>query len=32
MALGGYANHVARVDLTSGAVAYEEINEDDARK
>ena len=31
MALGGYANHVARVDLSSGGVAYEGINEDDAR-
>ena len=32
MALGGYANRVARIDLTSGIVTYEEINEDDARK
>ncbi|MDE2639562.1 MAG: aldehyde ferredoxin oxidoreductase family protein [Chloroflexota bacterium] len=31
MALGGYANHVARVDLSSGSVAYEGINEEDAR-
>ncbi|MDP6606865.1 MAG: aldehyde ferredoxin oxidoreductase family protein [Dehalococcoidia bacterium] len=31
MALGGYANRVARVDLTSGTVSYEEINEDDVR-
>ena len=32
MELGGYADHVARIDLTSGRVAYEGINEDDARK
>lgn len=32
MALTGYANRVARVDLTSGAVTYEGINPDDARK
>jgi len=32
MKLGGYADRVGRVDLTSGAVAYEGINEDDARK
>ncbi len=31
MALGGYANRVARIDLTSGTVSYEEINEQDAR-
>lgn len=31
MALGGYANRVARVDLTAGTVTYEEINEQDAR-
>jgi aldehyde:ferredoxin oxidoreductase len=31
MALGGYANHVARIDLTTGTVTYEEINEQDAR-
>ena len=31
MALGGYANHVARIDLSSGSVAYEGINEEDAR-
>ncbi len=31
MALGGYANHVARIDLSTGSVAYEPINEDDAR-
>lgn len=31
MNLGGYANRVARIDLTTGAVAYEEINEEDAR-
>lgn len=32
MKLGGYADRVGRVDLTTGAVAYEGINEDDARK
>lgn len=32
MDLSGYANRVARVDLTSGAVKYEGINPDDARK
>ena len=32
MNLGGYADHVARIDLTSGEVGYEGINEDDARK
>jgi aldehyde:ferredoxin oxidoreductase len=31
MALGGYANRVARIDLTSGTVTYEEINEENAR-
>ena len=31
MALGGYANHVARIDLSAGTVDYESINEDDAR-
>jgi len=31
MKLGGYANHVARIDLGSGAVNYEGINEEDAR-
>ena len=31
MALGGYANHVARIDLSSGSVGYEGINEEDAR-
>ena len=31
MALGGYANRVARIDLTAGTVSYEEINEADAR-
>ena len=31
MDLGGYANRVARIDLTSGTVSYEEINEKDAR-
>jgi aldehyde:ferredoxin oxidoreductase len=32
MELGGYADRIARVDLGSGAVAYENINEEDARK
>jgi aldehyde:ferredoxin oxidoreductase len=32
MNLGGYADHVARIDLSSGTVAYEGINEEDARK
>ena len=32
MALGGFANRVARVNLTDRSVAYEGINEDDARK
>ena len=31
MALGGYANRVGRIDLTSGTVNYEAIPEDDAR-
>ena len=32
MELGGYADRVARIDLTSGTVGYEGINEEDARK
>jgi aldehyde:ferredoxin oxidoreductase len=32
MALGGYANRIARVNLTTGEVRYEPINEDYARK
>ncbi len=32
MRLGGYADHIARINLTSGQVAYEGINEDDAPK
>ena len=32
MALGGFANRVARVDLTNRTVSYEGINEEDARK
>lgn len=32
MKLGGYADRVARVNLTAGAISYEGINEDDARK
>ena len=31
MTLGGFANHVARIDLSRGAVTYEGINERDAR-
>ena len=32
MELGGYANRIARIDLTSGDIKYEGINEEDARK
>ena len=32
MALGGFANRVARINLTDRSVSYEGINEDDARK
>jgi aldehyde:ferredoxin oxidoreductase len=32
MALGGYANKIAKVNLTDGTVKYEPINEADARK
>jgi aldehyde:ferredoxin oxidoreductase len=32
MELGGYANHTAHVDLTSGSVEYKPINEEWARK
>ena len=32
MALGGFANRVARINLTNRTVAYEEVNQDDARK
>jgi aldehyde:ferredoxin oxidoreductase len=32
MKLGGYANHVARIDLTKGDVRYEQIPEEWARK
>jgi aldehyde:ferredoxin oxidoreductase len=32
MELGGYADRIARVDLTSGDIKYEGINEEDARK
>ncbi len=32
MTVQGYANRVARVDLTTGTIAYEGINADDARK
>src|SRR3990172_5524818 len=32
MQLGGYADRVARIDLTTGQVRYEGIKEEDARK
>ncbi len=32
MQLGGYANRVARVDLSAREIGYEEIDEEDARK
>ncbi|MBN1632396.1 MAG: aldehyde ferredoxin oxidoreductase, partial [Thermoleophilia bacterium] len=32
MGLGGYADRVARVDLTAGTIAYEGLDEDSARK
>lgn len=32
MKLGGYANRIAKIDLTLGGIAYEEPNEDDLRK
>ena len=32
MKLGGYADRIARIDLTSGSVSYENIDEEDARK
>jgi aldehyde:ferredoxin oxidoreductase len=32
MTLGGFTNKVARINLTDGTVAYEGINEQDARK
>jgi aldehyde:ferredoxin oxidoreductase len=32
MELGGYADRIARIDLTSGDIKYEGINEEDARK
>ena len=32
MVLGGYANRIAKVDLTSGNVEYDEPEEDDLRK
>ena len=32
MTLGGYANKIARINLTDGTVAYEPINEEDALK
>ncbi len=30
--LGGYANKIAQIDLTSGAVKYEEVNEELAQR
>jgi aldehyde:ferredoxin oxidoreductase len=32
MALGGYANNIARIDLTQGKISYDKPNEDDLRK
>ncbi len=32
MQLGGYANRVARIDLSAREINYEEIDEEDARK
>jgi aldehyde:ferredoxin oxidoreductase len=32
MELGGYADRIARIDLTSGDIKYEGIDEEDARK
>ncbi|MGQ9572905.1 MAG: aldehyde ferredoxin oxidoreductase family protein [Dehalococcoidia bacterium] len=32
MELGGYADRVARIDLTAGDIKYEGLNEEDARK
>jgi aldehyde:ferredoxin oxidoreductase len=32
LALGGYANHVGRIDLSSGAVTYEPVREEWARQ
>ena len=32
MELGGYADRIARMDLTSGDIKYEGISEEDARK
>jgi len=32
MPFGGYADRVARIDLTSGAISYEPVNREDARK
>jgi len=32
MELGGYADRIARVDLASGEIKYEGVNEEDARK
>ena len=32
MDLGGYVDHVARIDLTTGDIKYEGLNEEDVRK
>jgi aldehyde:ferredoxin oxidoreductase len=32
MEMGGYADRIARIDLTTGDIKYEGINEEDARK
>jgi aldehyde:ferredoxin oxidoreductase len=32
MALGGYANRIARIDLGAGEIAYQAIDEEDTRK
>jgi aldehyde:ferredoxin oxidoreductase len=32
MALGGYANRIARIDLSTGAIQYAPLNEEEARK
>jgi aldehyde:ferredoxin oxidoreductase len=32
MTLGGYANRIARIDLGTGEVAYEPLDENDIRR
>lgn len=32
MTMGGYANRIARVNLSSGKIGYEEVDEDIAHK